>query len=160
MTFTVTPGPGQTTTAGGTCGFSGNTTTSPARENCFADFTFTSLATLLDIDASGGLTKYDPATDGVMILRYLLGMTGDAITQGAMGATAVRSPELARIELNNIRAFLDIDGNRRVEPLTDGVMIVRYMLGLRQPHVTAGVLGAGATRTLGEIDAYLATLMP
>ena len=160
VTFTVTLEPGRTYTAGGTCGFSGGTTTSPARENCFVDFTFTSLATLLDIDASGGLTKYDPATDGVMILRYLLGMTGDAITNGAMSATAVRSPELARIELNNIRALLDIDGNRRVEPLTDGVMIVRYMMGLRNPRVTAGLLGTDAARTPAEIDAYLAGLMP
>ena len=115
---------------------------------------------MLNVDASSAPTKYDPATDGVMILRYLFGLRGDAITNGLIGASATRTAPQMQDFLASIRPLLDIDGNQRFEPLTDGVMIVRYMLGLRMPLVTAGVLGTNATRTPAEIDAYLAGLMP
>ena len=48
----------------------------------------------------------------------------------------------------------------KYDPATDGVMIVRYMMGLRNPRVAAGLLGTDAARTPADIDAYLAGLMP
>ena len=53
---------------------------------------------------------------------------------------------------------MDVDGNGRVEATTDGLLMTRYILGLRGPALTAGALGTGATRTLpGDIESYLAT---
>ena len=60
-------------------------------------------------------------------------------------------------------SVLNIDassGPVKYDLATDGVMIVRYMTWLRNPRVTAGLLGTEATRTPAEIDAYLAGLMP
>ena len=57
-------------------------------------------------------------------------------------------------------AVLDIDRNGAVEGLTDGLMILRYLFGLRGDALTAGVLGAGATtRSAGAIESHLAALV-
>jgi len=54
-------------------------------------------------------------------------------------------------------ATLDIDANGAVEALTDGILLVRYFLGLRGDALIAGVLGNCATRTLpADIQAYIA----
>lgn len=51
---------------------------------------------------------------------------------------------------------LDVDGNGIVDPLTDGLILVRAMLGLTGSGVTTGVLGNGATRdTWDKIRTYM-----
>jgi hypothetical protein len=45
---------------------------------------------------------------------------------------------------------LDIDGNCAVDPLTDGLLLTRTMLGLTGTAVTSNAVGAGATRTTWE----------
>jgi hypothetical protein len=42
---------------------------------------------------------------------------------------------------------LDIDGNGAIEPLGDGLLILRYLNGLRGDDLIAGAIGVGATRT-------------
>ena len=162
VSFTITPALGRTALYGGTCPLASSTATnftvSPLSD-CTVVVIFLEPA-VLDVDGSSGPTKYDPATDGAMILRYLFGLRGDAITNGLMSATATLTALQTQDHLVSIRSQLDIDGNGRIEPLTDGMMILRYMMGLRMPLVTLGVLGTGATRTLAEIDAYLGSLMP
>jgi len=52
---------------------------------------------------------------------------------------------------------LDVDGNGGYDALTDGILILRYMFGQRtDPQLTAGAVGAGATRTTADaITSYL-----
>lgn len=45
----------------------------------------------LDIDGSTTAGKYDALTDGLLIIRYMLGRTGASLTDGAVGATATRN---------------------------------------------------------------------
>ena len=53
---------------------------------------------------------------------------------------------------------MDVDGNGRVEATTDGLLMMRYMLGIRGSALVSGALGAGASRTLpADIESYLAT---
>ena len=113
----------------------------------------------LNVDASTA-TAYDAATDGVMIMRALFGLTGTAISNGARGATANRDAAQIAAYLAALRPELDIDGNGQIDALTDGLLIVRYMLNLRGTALTAGAAGPSPGRTLAEIEAYLATLMP
>lgn len=53
-------------------------------------------------------------------------------------------------------ATLDIDGNGQVDALTDGVLTLRYLLGLRGPALVAGATGNCASRDTAAIEAYLA----
>lgn len=57
--------------------------------------------------------------------------------------------------------LLDIDGNNQVDALTDGLMILRFVFGLRGDILISGVVAQDATRTSAEdIEAYLEALMP
>ena len=64
---------------------------------------------ILDVDANG---SYDALTDGLLIIRYLFGLTGPSLTNGALGITATRAdPTLIKTYLDGVRPLLDIDGN-------------------------------------------------
>jgi plastocyanin len=54
-------------------------------------------------------------------------------------------------------AVLDVDANGVVDATTDGVLTLRYMLGLRGSALTAGALGNCATRDATAIETYLST---
>lgn len=116
----------------------------------------------LDLDLSVPGSLYDPLTDGVLVVRYLLGSTDAALTSGAIGATAMRPGVTAvKTYLDRTRASLDIDADGSTTAATDGLLILRYMFGLRGDALTAGALGTTASRTLSsEIELYLQTLMP
>lgn len=116
---------------------------------------------VLDIDASTSATKYDALTDGLLLLRYLSGLGGPALTAGALGATAARTdPAAIQAYLDSRRSGLDIDGNNTTDAATDGLLILRYLFGLRGPALIQGALGAGATRSEASIETYLQTLLP
>jgi hypothetical protein len=82
----------------------------------------------LNIDGSTA-TIYDAATDGVMILRYLAGVRGDAISDGVIGGTATRTSAQIATYLEKIKTQLDIDGDGVLNAATDGLLIVRFMVG-------------------------------
>ena len=113
----------------------------------------------LDIDGNG---SYDSLTDGLLILRYLFGLTGAALTNNAIGPGAQRTdPAQIIAYLNGIAPLLDIDANGNTSALTDGLMILRYMFGLRGAGLISGAMGSGATRTSApQIEAYLQSVMP
>ena len=48
-----------------------------------------------------------------------------------------------------------------MDALTDGLLIVRYLMGLDDPALSAGAVGPGATRSTGPaIVTHLNTLVP
>lgn len=117
-------------------------------------------ARILDIDANNA---YDAATDGVLILRHLFGLTGVALTNNALGTgfdpARVADPAL-RNYLINVLPYLDVDGNGQVDALTDGLMILRALLGLTDAQITLNAIGAGATRSPFAITAHIQSLRP
>jgi hypothetical protein len=82
----------------------------------------------------------------VLLLRHLQGVTGEAVTAGVLSASSKRKTT------NEIQTFLrgpllDVDNDGRQSPVTDGVLITRYIQGIRGLALTNGALGAGALRT-------------
>lgn len=56
---------------------------------------------------------------------------------------------------------IDVDGNGSYAATTDGLLLMRYLLGVRGNALIADAVGAGATRTTAsQIEAYIASLMP
>jgi hypothetical protein len=110
----------------------------------------------LDVDANN---LYDPWTDGLMILRYLFGLDYPALTADAIGQMAARPAVNIPYYLLLIRAALDVDDNGKVDALTDGVMVVRYLAGMRGAGLTNGAVGAGAKRSTSEIENYIQSMM-
>ena len=123
--------------------------------------TTAALATL-DVDASITATRYDALTDGLLTIRYLFGLTGSPLTTGALGSTATRTdPAAIKAYLDGMGLALDIDDDGRADALTDGLLITRYLFGLRGNSLIAGAVGPQAKRkTAPDIEAYLLTLTP
>ena len=108
----------------------------------------------LDIDGDGEVSALG---DGLLILRYLFGFTGDTLVNGAVTIGAPRSTPAAVIAyLATIEGQLDADGNGAINGLTDGILILRYLFGITGSGLTNGALGTGAVRTTpAQIVAYL-----
>ena len=113
----------------------------------------------LDIDGDGSV---DALTDGLLSLRHLFGLSGAALTAGALGPNAtITNPATIKAYLDRIRPALDFDGNGQVDALTDGLMLIRYLSGLRGPALTAGAIGAGAIRTTpADVESCIQTTTP
>jgi len=113
----------------------------------------------LDID---GNEKYDALTDGLLLLRGMFGLDGDALVTGtvASDATYTESVDIeSRIAI--LGDLADIDGNGDIDALTDGLLTLRYLFGLQGGTLINGVVASDATRTTAEeIEAHLETLMP
>lgn len=53
---------------------------------------------------------------------------------------------------------MDVDQNGRIDALTDGLLMLRYIFGLRGAALIQGAIGTGAARnTAAAIEAYMAT---
>jgi hypothetical protein len=120
----------------------------------------TIITTNLDVDANGEATAL---TDGVLIVRYLFGVTGTQLTDGALGSGATRtdSAEIIAFLEPGLTTMLDVDANGEATALTDGVLIVRYLFGVTGTQLTDGAMGTGATRTDPvEIIAFLDGFLP
>jgi hypothetical protein len=110
----------------------------------------------LDVDGDGVVRSY---VDGLLILRNMLGLSGAAFTNGmSFAAGAPRKTEAS------IKAFIatqrfDIDGSSGPDnAATDGVLLLRAMLGFTGDTVTASAIGAGASRgTWAGVRAFLNT---
>ena len=122
---------------------------------------FSPFGALLDIDASGNPTKFDPFSDGLLILRYLFQLNGPTLTAGALGGTATRTdPVAVKAYLDSIKPALDVDNDGKQDALSDGLLILRYLFGLRGTALTDNAIGAGATRnSAATIEPYIQSLM-
>ena len=122
----------------------------------------TAVNALLDADASINASQYDALTDGLLIIRYLFGLTGPSLTNGALSTLATRSdPAAIQAYLDNIRPSLDIDGNGSANALTDGLLVIRYLFGLRGNSLITGAFDPqGIRKTSQDIETYIRSLMP
>jgi glucose/arabinose dehydrogenase len=109
----------------------------------------------LDIDLNG---IYDAATDGMLLLRYLLGFRDTALTVNAIGGGADRSSSQDIVTyLDAVIAQFDVDGVAGTTTFGDGVIALRYLLNLSN---TSLVQGTGATASPALIRAALDDLKP
>ena len=90
------------------------------------------------MDDSDAPDVYSPSTDGTLLLRYLLGLRGTALTAGATGTNARRSAAQIITHIETYLTLFDVDGDGQTRALSDGVMIVRRMLGLSGSALTSG----------------------
>ena len=99
----------------------------------------------IDIDENN---KYDALTDGLLILRFMFGLSGESLVSGALGANAeVTSATAIESKLEAMGSGLDIDQDGEVNALTDGLLILRFLFGLTDSSLTSSVLGQNAQRT-------------
>ena len=108
----------------------------------------------LDIDDDGNV---DAATDALLVQRYLIGLRGGALIDGARGVNARRDATAIANYLAALGNALDIDGDGSVKATTDGLLLLRYLLGLRGAALTNGAVATAITPT--AVENYLLTLL-
>ena len=100
----------------------------------------------LDVDNSGAIT----AQDGIMIARHLLGAEAASVTANQSGTAAAtvagNIQDGVDLGLLDVDADNDTDGN-------DGIMVARYILGLRGDELIAGMGDAVAATVEGKMGA-------
>ena len=111
----------------------------------------------IDIDGNGNL---DALTDGLLSLRWMFGLNNTALTNGVIGSGAVHTTSTAiDSRLISLGNKVDIDSDGEVDALTDGLLILRYLFGLRGDSLIAGALSEGSDRsTVNQIEEYMASL--
>ena len=110
-------------------------------DNTYQPQAYVSSACSADVDGDGARLAM---TDGVLILRRMLGLTGAALTTGATNVCAPRSAAGITNAIN-LPGF-DLDGDGQTRPETDGVLLLRAILGFRGDALIANAVGANATR--------------
>ena len=98
----------------------------------------------LDADGNGSLA---PLTDGLLVLRHLFSFTGPTLVNGAAAGNCTRCDGPAvQTYLSGLGLVLDIDGNGSLGPLTDGLLVLRYLFSFTGPTLVNGAIGANCTR--------------
>lgn len=92
------------------------------------DITVTlNFALTANLDGVNTPVEYDPASDGLILLRYLLGYRGSALLAGITSQRTAQDIETylaARVAANDF----DVDGDGATRATSDGAMILRRML--------------------------------
>ena len=111
-----------------------------------------------DFDIDGN-DELDALTDGLILLRSMFGLTGEPLINGVLGDNA-QYISASRIEsrVASLGSALDIDDNSRIDALTDGLIILRYLFGLRGETLITGVIANDAQRvSSAEVESYILT---
>jgi hypothetical protein len=101
----------------------------------------------LDVDGDGAMTV---ARDGALLLRYLMGFRGAALTAN-LGITDVNAAQAIADYVGSALQF-DVFGRSNVAPqaTTDGLVLLRLMLGMPDAALLNGIaLPLGALFTTG-----------
>jgi hypothetical protein len=109
----------------------------------------------LDVDGNG---VADALSDGIVIVRYLFGFTGNALISGVVDPNGSRNTApLVEAYLGQAGpVMLDVDGNRVADALSDGIVIIRYLFGFTGDALINGVVDPAGTRnTAAAVETFL-----
>lgn len=111
-----------------------------------------------DFDNNG---TADALTDGLLMLRHAFGLTGDSLLNGAIAANSPLTGAQVEQSIISSMAIADIDNNGQVDALTDGLLLLRYLFGIKGATLVDGAVAPGASRTThSEIEHYIQDHMP
>ena len=113
----------------------------------------------LDLDSNG---EYDALTDGLLLLRRMFGLTGDPLVSDVIADnSAYPYPNDIDSHFELLGDLVDIDGDGSIDALTDGLVTLRYLFGLRGDILVSGVISDNASRkSSAEIEARIELLVP
>jgi hypothetical protein len=112
-----------------------------------------------DFDHDGNA---DALTDGLLLLRYAFGVSGDALVASAISESSPLSPEQVQENVAaSTTSFSDIDDSGNVDALTDGLLLLRYLFGLTGDALISSAVAENATRSSSsDIQGYIESKMP
>ncbi|MDA9570220.1 CotH kinase family protein [Porticoccaceae bacterium] len=138
-------------------GFSSNSNASGY--NFVADnYSLQIVSSTWDFDNNG---QADALTDGLLMLRHSFGLKGESLTNGAIASDSTMSGLEVEAAVAEAYSIADIDNNGKVDALTDGLMLLRYLFNLRDESLVQGAVASDAQRTQSaDIEQYLNNYLP
>ncbi|MGL5004063.1 MAG: PKD domain-containing protein, partial [Casimicrobium sp.] len=121
-----------------------------------ANFTQGNFVPSIDVDNNNA---FEASTDGVLLLRYLLGFRDAALVAGNVVGVGAERATAALIQsyLSSVLSNLNVDGVSGVTAASDGIIIMRYLRGATDAPLTAGT---GATNTPAQAVQAIQGLSP
>lgn len=112
---------------------------------------------MLDIDGDGMSAAL---SDGLLIIRHLFGFQGDSLIANALasGAEVTSASDIGAV-IESRKTQLDVDEDGETKPLTDGLLIIRYLFGFQGQSLVSGAVGPGSDLLDSEIAANLQALV-
>jgi beta-glucanase (GH16 family) len=111
-----------------------------------------------DFDSNG---TADALTDGLLLLRHAFGIAGSSLTDDAIATDSQMSTAEVEDALDRALMIADIDSSGQVDALTDGLLLLRYLFGIREDTLIANAVSTEASRTShSDISDYIADYMP
>jgi len=97
-----------------------------------------------------------------LLVRYAFGLRGDMLTNGVSAIDSTLSSADIEAKLTEAQDISDIDGNGDVDPLSDGLLLLRYLFNFVGNDLVKGVVDTeNGTRTTAEdITSYINGYMP
>ncbi|MGK7904757.1 MAG: Calx-beta domain-containing protein, partial [Hormoscilla sp.] len=108
-----------------------------------------------DIDGSG---ETDASTDGLLLLKYMFGFQGDNLIDDSLAPNAEHNTAteiVSYLDKAMEMGMLDVDGNNKVDALSDGVLLIRYLSGSTGEDLRSGAIPFDATRSASGIFNHL-----
>ena len=112
-----------------------------------------------DFDGSGSA---DALTDGLLLLRYAFGLRGSMLTADATDPSSTLTDADIQASIETAHgSFADIDASGSTDALTDGLLLLRYLFGLRGGMLVADATDPGGSRVEGDaVVDYIGSYMP
>ena len=130
------------------------------------DLQFKKLSAGANVTLTADLEKIVIAADSGVSDLTLTADTGNVVLDNSAALTVSGganrgSSDAIATYLKDADSQLDIDGDGEAKPLTDGLLLIRYLFGFSADSLISGAIGTGATRdTAEEVEAYIQARMP
>ena len=97
--------------------------------------------------------------DGIIMARYLAGKRGTDLVKNVSASSLINSTQL-EAKLDLLKPSLDIDGDAIWEADKDGLLLVRYLVGLRDSSLTGQLSFSNSKRkSPAELKQYIETVL-
>ena len=111
-----------------------------------------------DFDGNG---IADPLTDGLLMMRYFFGFRGESMVEDTVAPESTMTYLDIEQKILDSMDILDIDDNGEVKPLTDGLMLMRYLFGFSGYSLIDRTVAPDGNRSSHEeIENHLLRHMP
>lgn len=98
----------------------------------------------LDVDGNG---QYDGLTDGMLLLRHMFGYSGEQLINNAVAGDALyKSASAIQVRIDALGDRIDVDNSQHIDALTDGLLILRYLLEYQEGELIDNALSPEGTR--------------
>jgi hypothetical protein len=111
-----------------------------------------------DLDGNGSA---DALTDGLVMLRYMFGIRDEALLDSVVADDTPLTDEDIKTRIETMHSNGDIDNSSQVDALTDGLLLLRYLFGIRGDSLILDVVAETAERSTAiAIEGYIQAAIP